>query len=259
MARGTARIVADNGAPAEPDEVQRLAPWMYEFDLNGTKTPLLAESLRAIHTARRSMMFELLDGFGFDPTASVLDLACSEGYFSFEFAKRGAREVVGIDARERNIEKAQLVRESQGLSACRFVVDDVTTCALAPHAYDVVLLLGIIYHVEDPIRLMRRAAAAAGRILFVETQLSKPHAPIGFGWGTPEPAYSSNTWAMVRENPGVDDLSATRGFSLVPSASAVVSVLRDIGFRSIIQLHPNDRANEVQYDSVDRALFAALW
>ena len=241
-------------------DLERLAPWMYEFELpGGQKTPLLAESLRHVHTARRSMMFELLDAVGYDRTASVLDLACSEGYFSMHFAQRGAREVRGIDARPRNIEKAELMQATFGLTQCRFEVGDITEIELAPASYDIVLLLGIIYHVEDPIRLLRRAARAARKVLFVETQVTKHHPPLAFGWGSTTAIYSDDYWAMARENPSQDDLSSVRGFSLVPSPTAIVSLLREIGFRSIVQLHTNETANELQFQSGDRAMYAAWW
>jgi tRNA (mo5U34)-methyltransferase len=242
------------------DPIARLAPWMYEFEFpDGTKTPIRYEGLQQIHEVRRSMMFEFLDAVGFDPAATVLDLACNEGYFSFEFAKRGARDVLGVDARAENIEKAEYVRDRLGLTSCRFALQDVTAAEFELPDADVVLLLGIIYHVENPIGLMRRAAKAARRVLIVETQLTKPHPPIQFGWGSREAHESPDYWAMLRENDTADnELASMRGFSLVPSASAVVSVLREIGFRSILQLHPNDRVNEPQYEHVDRALFAAF-
>jgi tRNA (mo5U34)-methyltransferase len=242
-----------------PEDVQRLGPWMYEFELpDGVKTPLLNESLRQIHAVRRSMIFEFLEATRFDPAATVLDLACNEGFFALEFAKRGAARVVGIDVRARTIEKAEYVCRRFGLTTCRFEVGDVTERDLAPYTADVVLLLGIIYHVEDPIRLIRRAALATSRVLFLETQLTKPHAPLAHTWGSPEIHEAKAAWAMVRERPETDELSAIRGFSLIPNAAAVVAVLREIGFRSIVQLHPNDRVNEPQYENVDRAVFAAL-
>lgn len=240
--------------------IERLGPWMYEFEFSdGTRTALLHEDLRAIHAVRRSMIFELLDAVDFDPCATVLDLACNEGFFSFEFAKRGARDVHGIDARATNIEKASYVRERFGLPMCRFSVGDVTTTDLEAGGHDITLLLGIIYHVEDPIKLLRRAARSARRLLIVETQLTKSHPPMRFGWGSPEARESRDHWAMLREDDAANELASMRGFSLVPSASAVVSVLRDEGFRSILQLHPNDRVKEPQYEAVDRAIFAGFW
>src|ERR1700736_483957 len=238
------------------DEIERLAPWMYEFAFSdGTRTPLLSEHLRAIHAVRLSMIVDMLDVASLLP-GTVLDLACNEGYFGLELAKRGATNVLGIDSRERNIEKAKLARDRLGVLGCRFTVGDVTEMEL-PFA-DVVLLLGIIYYVEGPIRLIRRAAAAARRVLFIETQLLKPHDPLRFGWGTPEARETPDAVAMIREDPATNDLSSARGFSLVPNASAVVSVLRDIGFRAIVQLHPNAVIDEAQYTAVDRAVFAAF-
>jgi hypothetical protein len=64
---------------------------------------------------------------------------------------------------------------------------------------------------------------------------------------------------MVREDPSGNELNSIRGFSLIPNASAVVSTLRDIGFSSILQLHPNRAVGERQYELVHRAMFAALW
>jgi SAM-dependent methyltransferase len=239
------------------DEIERLAPWMYEFTFaDGTRTPLLSEGLRAIHAVRLAMIVDLLDITSLQRGTSVLDVACNEGWFGLELAKRGATDVLGIDSRPRNIEKAELARDRVGLHACRFAVGDVTEMALPPA--DVVLLLGIVYHVEDPIRLIRRAAAAARRVLFVETQLLKPHEPLRFGWGSPAPRESPDAFAMLREDAATNDLSAERGFSLVPNASAVISILRDIGFRSIAQLHHNAVIGEAQYTGVDRAVFAAF-
>jgi SAM-dependent methyltransferase len=240
------------------DEIERLAPWMYEFAFaDGTRTPLLAEDLRAIHAVRLAMIVDLLEVASLQRGTSVLDIACNEGWFGLELAKRGAADVLGIDSRQRNIEKAEYARDRLGLHACRFAIGDVTEMPLPPA--DVVLLLGIVYHVEDPIRLIRRAAGAARRVLFIESQLLKPHDPMRFGWGSPVARASRDAFAMLREDDtATNDLSAERGFSLVPNASAVVSILRDIGFRSIAQLHPNAAIEEEQYTGVDRAVFAAF-
>jgi SAM-dependent methyltransferase len=240
--------------------IEELGPWMYEFEFeDGTRTPLAYEAVRGVHAVRHSMLTAFLDAVRFDPTASVLDLACSEGFFALELAKRGARDVLGIDARERTIQKAEYVRDRYGITNCRFEVGDITEAELGVGSFDIVLLLGVIYHVEDPIRLMRRAAAAAKRLLILETQLTKYNAPMPYGWGSVATLETEDSWAMVREDPNANELSSTRGFSLIPNASAVVSTLRDIGFSSILQMHPNRAVGERQYELVHRAMYAALW
>ena len=233
---------------------------MYEFELpTGLKTPIMHPSLVPIHAVRRSMIFDLVDVMGVDPAASVLDLACNEGFFTIEFARRGSASARGLDIRPENIAKAELVRRSFQLDRCSFAVEDVTSCDLAGETADIVLLLGIIYHVEDPIRLMRRAAGAARKMLFVETQLTKPAPPIAFGWGPLEEGTTRDVFAVLREDQGGNALASSGGLSLIPSASAVIAILRDIGFRAILQLHPNRQIRERQYENVDRAVFAAIW
>lgn len=80
----------------------------------------------------------------------VLDLACLEGQYAVEFACQGAA-VLGIEGREANIEKARFAQRALGLSALNFAQDDVRH--LSPEAYgtfDVVLCLGILYHLDAP-------------------------------------------------------------------------------------------------------------
>jgi SAM-dependent methyltransferase len=241
-------------------EIDRLRPWMYEFDLpNGVKTPIMHPSLAPIHAIRRAMIFDLVAAMGIAAPASVLDLACNEGFFTIEFAKRGSADARGLDIRPDNIAKAELVRRSFGFERCSFAVADVTACDIAERSADIVLLLGIIYHVEDPIRLIRRAAAAARTVLFVETQLTKPAPPLAYGWGPHEEHATGDVFAVLREDQEANARASSGGLSLIPSASAIVTILRDIGFRSIVQLHPNRSIREVQYERVDRAVFAGIW
>lgn len=80
----------------------------------------------------------------------VLDLACLEGLYGIELALQGA-QVVGIEGREANLEKARFTQEILGLDNIKFFQDDVRN--LSPDKYgqfDVVLCLGIFYHLDAP-------------------------------------------------------------------------------------------------------------
>jgi len=86
------------------------------------------------------------------PLASlrILDLACLEGLYAVEFARQGAR-AVAIEGREANLAKVRFVQEALGLDNLSLYQDDVRN--LCPETYgtfDVVLCLGILYHLDAP-------------------------------------------------------------------------------------------------------------
>jgi SAM-dependent methyltransferase len=80
----------------------------------------------------------------------VLDIACAHGAYSIEFASRGA-QVLGIEGRETWLEQARRSKRLAGLSNVEFVQDDVRNLGKATYGeFDVVLCLGILYHLDAP-------------------------------------------------------------------------------------------------------------
>lgn len=80
----------------------------------------------------------------------VLDLACHEGIYATEFARHGAR-VLGIDGREAHLAKARFVKDALSLETLDLAQDDVRNLSEAKYgAFDVVLCLGILYHLDVP-------------------------------------------------------------------------------------------------------------
>jgi 2-polyprenyl-3-methyl-5-hydroxy-6-metoxy-1,4-benzoquinol methylase len=80
----------------------------------------------------------------------VLDLACLEGMYAIEMARHGA-EAVGIEGREASIEKARFAKNVLGLDRLQLLHDDVRNLNREKHGeFDVVLCLGILYHLDSP-------------------------------------------------------------------------------------------------------------
>lgn len=80
----------------------------------------------------------------------ILDLACLEGQYAVELARRGAR-VVAIEGREANLEKARLAQRVHRLDNLELHQDDVRNLSEAKYGcFDVVLCLGILYHLDAP-------------------------------------------------------------------------------------------------------------
>lgn len=80
----------------------------------------------------------------------VLGLACLEGLYAVEFARQGAR-AVGIEGRDVNLEKVRFVKKALGLDNLDLHHDDVRNLSLEKYGeFDVVLCLGILYHLDAP-------------------------------------------------------------------------------------------------------------
>ena len=104
----------------------------------------------------------------------VLDLACLEGLYGIEFARHGA-EVVGIEGREANIAKARFAKDVLALDNLTLVQDDVRSLSAERYGhFDVVLCLGILYHLDAPdvFDFTRRLAEVCRRVTIIDTHLS---------------------------------------------------------------------------------------
>src|SRR5262249_11336285 len=102
----------------------------------------------------------------------VADLGCLEGAFALALATRGA-DVLGIEARKKNLDKANLLREHFGLPNLAFVQRDGKDFdPKLVGMVDLILALGILYHLEQPVRWIRQISESARRILVLDTHFA---------------------------------------------------------------------------------------
>jgi 2-polyprenyl-3-methyl-5-hydroxy-6-metoxy-1,4-benzoquinol methylase len=104
----------------------------------------------------------------------VLDLASQEGMFSLEFALHGA-SVTGVEIRDAHVAKAEFAREVLGLESVDFRLGDVRDVGRDTYgSFDVILCLGILYHLDaaDAIRLVKRMAEMCHRCVIIDTHVS---------------------------------------------------------------------------------------
>jgi tRNA (mo5U34)-methyltransferase len=152
--------------------------WHYEFDLQGEKTPIFDEGHRNRHRERRRYFFDALVRAcgGTLRGRSVLDLGCNAGFWALCAIEAGCDFVLGIDGRRMHIEQSEFVFEAKGVdrSRYRFVEADVFDYRYADERpFDVVLCLGLLYHVNRPIDLLQTAAGANTDLLVIDTTVSK--------------------------------------------------------------------------------------
>src|SRR6266704_5753746 len=104
----------------------------------------------------------------------ILDLACLEGLYAIEFARHKAK-CVGIEGREANIEKARFAKQVLALENLEFVQDDARNLSAEKYgSFDVVLCLGLLYHLDAPdvFPFIERLSEVCGRICIVDTRIA---------------------------------------------------------------------------------------
>lgn len=164
----------------ESDLAARIAAfprWHYAFDLRGhsTATPGITRAKR--HAQRLPYLLDPLVAACGGTLAGlrVLDLGCNAGFWSLHAVRRDAAFVLGVDARTTHVAQAELVFEVEGVDAARyrFVEADLQAADWSTWGrFDIVLCLGLLYHVNRPVELFARIAATGARHVVVDTALS---------------------------------------------------------------------------------------
>lgn len=230
-------------------------PWFYPFRLaSGAVTQTyVAPEVAKIHDTRLRMLQRAVHAHFGDVRsgASAVDLACHEGWFSQHAAALGF-DVLGLDARADHVADAQLAAEACGEARVRFRQADVHSLSAADTGtFDLVLCLGLIYHLENPVGALRtaRALTNAGGLCLIETQVGPNlSGPLDYGHHTfVKPMMGS--FAIVDETDETHGPeTSTTGICLVPSLEALLWILRKVGFASADVLDvPVDGYEQLRY------------
>ncbi|GAA2056369.1 hypothetical protein GCM10009800_52310 [Nocardiopsis rhodophaea] len=79
---------------------------------------------------------------------SVLDLACGTGFYSREFKRRGATEVVGVDISDEMVAAAREIEERDPLGV-RYEVGDVSELRPLGRRFDIATAVQLLNYAED--------------------------------------------------------------------------------------------------------------
>jgi len=235
-------------APELRDEIENGPSWSYPWRLARGMSPPVHRPWLAELSDTASRMIEpharqALKAAGGGGTA--LDIGCNEGLFSHRLLDWGASRVLGVDTRELNIRRAKLIREQLGIPTERLEFEQQDLFELDPAAlgqFDVVAMLGIVYHLENPMGAIRLARLLTRRVCLIESQVIDRDGPIE--WTTPDGDYRSATasFALYREadeDTKLSPLAAMPGVvSLIPNRAALVEMASAAGFGSVEVLEP---------------------
>jgi len=126
-----------------------------------------------------SLFFDGVDLSG----RSVLDVGTWNGGFAVEVKRRGAGRVLATDSHcwrdpfYKGRATFDLAIPATGLDIQGQEIDATEISTETVGCYDVVLFLGVLYHLFDPISTLRRLAAVTQEVLIVETHLDAQDNP----------------------------------------------------------------------------------
>ena len=216
--------------------VQALAPWFHNLELDGVATAPghFLGDYPAVKWRRFAHALPLdLRG------CSVLDIGCNAGFYSIEMKRRGADRVVGIDSDERYLEQARLAAAVLGADI-EFQQLSVYQVEKLGASFDVVLFMGVFYHLRHPLLALDLIRRYAARDLLVFQAMLRG---------------SSSVDALARDYPFEQlDIFNRPGFPRmhfiehaysgdhtnwwIPNRACVEALLRSAGF--VIETHPED-------------------
>jgi len=173
----------------------------------------------------------------------LLDLACHEGIYAIEFARHGA-DVVGIEGREAHIQKATFVKEALALDKLNIFQDDVRNLCVDKYGqFDVVLCLGILYHLDKPdvFSFVERIGEVCQDVAIIDTRIAfGPTESYNYKgttyWGhTIQEGHKPTDTAAERIKKYWASLDNATSFHL--SRTSLYSLLARVGFTSVYECY----------------------
>lgn len=210
--------------------VRKLAPWFHQIELPGgilTKTQSHfgedADHPRPTWEHVQHVLPGDLSG------KSVLDVGCNAGFYSFAALERGADSVLGVDAVRWQVQQARFAARAKAVTNARFQRASLYELDPRVHgSFDVVLALGLLYHLKHLVAGIERLFAITKELLIVESAVI---ATDDFGVTEREPFLRANDqlylMAYPKNSPWVKE-SAFNWF--FPTPDALKALLEDVGF-----------------------------
>jgi 2-polyprenyl-3-methyl-5-hydroxy-6-metoxy-1,4-benzoquinol methylase len=198
----------------------------------------------------------------------VLDLACLEGLYAVELARQGAQSVA-IEGREANVEKVRFVKNALGLDNLTVCQDDVRNLSREKYGeFDVVLCLGILYHLDAPdvFRFVESIGQVTRRFAVFDTYVANANKE--------RRSYGGKTyWGREVEEHSPDDSTEQRlsrlwnsldnPKSLWITRHSLFNLLSTCGFTTVYECHvpadvnkPSDRVTLVAIKGKPQALIS---
>jgi 2-polyprenyl-3-methyl-5-hydroxy-6-metoxy-1,4-benzoquinol methylase len=228
--------------------VDELGPWDVPFPLGNGLATKPREILTVVQERRFLYRLALINGavaalLGDDLSdTTVLDIGCNCGLFSLDLAGRGVSRVDGIDLRPNNIAQARFLAAHYGMENVTFEVRDADELPTDTQ-WDVVLNLGVLYHVLNPFEFIRRTYELCRSFAVIDTVCHTEPVSGYFVMGDKDVSVSSE---------------GRESYELHPTYRAVIDTIRHAGFREIFEVVGRSDIPHDLYATGSRRCFLAI-
>ena len=204
-------------------EIKKFERWHYKFDFGNVSTTVFKKDNENRHKQRAQYFFNPLKQAGMLKGKRVLDLACNAGFYSLLAVEAGCEHVVGVDARQMHVDQANLVFKFMNVAPgkYKFIKANVFEFDFPRLGeFDVVLCLGLFYHIAKPMELFEIINSVNTEIIVIDTAL----------------ALSKGSTIEVRHEPTLDDPLMAADYTLVfhPTASALMSMAEQFNYNCVM-------------------------
>jgi tRNA (mo5U34)-methyltransferase len=151
------------------NRLRGLGQWFHNLDLNGISTApnhFLGDYPRIKWQNFAGAIPEDLSG------RTVLDIGCNAGFYSIEMKRRGADRVLGIDFDETYLAQARFAAAVKDVDI-EFQQLSVYDVAQLREKFDIVLFMGVLYHLRHPLLALDLIHEHVAKDLFIYQSMQR--------------------------------------------------------------------------------------
>jgi tRNA (mo5U34)-methyltransferase len=218
------------------DRIHALGPWFHNLRLEGIETApehFLGDYPAVKFERFRNILPKDMTGM------TVLDIGCNAGFYSMEMKRRGADRVLGIDTDQRYLRQARFAAEVNHMDV-EFRTLAVWDVASLNERFDLVIFMGVLYHLRHPLLALDLIHEHVARdLLLFQSMQRGSHEIVNVA-----PDYEFNAPAPF-DDPGFPKMHfIEQGYShdktnwWIPNRACVEAMLRSSGF--FVEEHPEE-------------------
>jgi SAM-dependent methyltransferase len=171
---------------------------------------------------------------------TVLELGPLEGGNTILLTKLGVNRVTAVEARVENYVKCCVVKNLFGLDTARFLLGDARDISVETHGrFDLALVAGVLYHLDDPHVLLQRLSGMTDTLL-ISTHYADDSSPSReakvLTLSTPHGEYRGK---RVPEGRLSEINSGIQSWAFWPFEEDLMRMLADAGYRNVSVVRKN--------------------